>query len=59
MSGIWMTFFFCPSVVSRYGVQSDVCMITLKTPVLNTIRTKHRPIVLSWAYGLMQRGPPG
>ncbi len=63
MSAIWMTFFFCPRGAGRYGVLSDGCMITLKTPVLNAIRTKRRSAVLNVdltgsAYGLMQRGPP-
>ncbi|RDO59200.1 hypothetical protein C4A74_01201 [Escherichia coli] len=63
MSAIWTTFFFCPRGAGRYGVLSDVCMITLKTQVLNAIRTKHRSAGLNadltgWACGLMQRGPP-
>lgn len=63
MSGIWPTFFFCPRGAGRYGALSDGCMITLRTPVLNVIRTKHRSVGLNaaltgWMSGLMQRGPP-
>lgn len=63
MSGIWMTFFFCPRDAGRYGVQSDACMIILRAPVLNAIRAKRRSVVLSvdltgWRYGLMQQAPP-
>ncbi len=62
MSAIWMTFFFCPRGAGRYGALSDGCMITLRTPALNAIRTKHRSAGLSvaltgWASGLIQRGP--
>ncbi len=54
--------FFCPGGAGRYGALSDGCMITLRTPDLNVIRTKHRSVGLSavltgWASGLMQRGP--